>query len=213
MLATTSRPSPSCTAVLTASSTASSSDTSAAWAVMLPVASVAAIVSYRHLSGLLAFYGEDTITATIGPLAVDGLMVMATGALLATTRENPTTQERPDTVAVTEPARATETTTGTNSTTGQAARSALVQPGPKPRAVARAGSRGSSTAQRIARVRARHPEWTTAQVAEHLGISPRTARRYSTPDTAGSLTTDSPDLQLVSTTPKDHPATSALSAS
>lgn len=51
---------------------------------LVPVATVAAIVSYKHLSGLLAFYGEDGLTATIGPLAVDGLMVMATGALLAT---------------------------------------------------------------------------------------------------------------------------------
>jgi hypothetical protein len=50
---------------------------------LLPVAGVAAFVSYRHLSGLLAFYGEDTLTSTIGPLAIDGLMIMATGALLA----------------------------------------------------------------------------------------------------------------------------------
>ena len=51
---------------------------------LLPVASVAAFVSYKHLSGLLAHYGEQTIVSTIGPLAVDGLMVMATGAILAT---------------------------------------------------------------------------------------------------------------------------------
>jgi hypothetical protein len=51
---------------------------------MLPVALVAAFVSYRHLSGLLAFYGEEPVVSTFGPLAVDGLMVMATGALLAT---------------------------------------------------------------------------------------------------------------------------------
>jgi hypothetical protein len=51
---------------------------------LLPVAAVAAVVSYRHLSGLLTFYGEDPLTATLGPLAVDGLMIMATGALLAT---------------------------------------------------------------------------------------------------------------------------------
>jgi hypothetical protein len=51
---------------------------------LLPVAIVAAVVSYRHLSGLLAFYRDDSLTATIGPLAVDGLMVMATGALIAT---------------------------------------------------------------------------------------------------------------------------------
>jgi hypothetical protein len=50
---------------------------------LLPVAVVAAVVSYRHLSGLLAHYGEDPLTATIGPLAVDGLMVMASGALIA----------------------------------------------------------------------------------------------------------------------------------
>lgn len=50
---------------------------------LAPVAVVAAVVSYRHLSGLLAFYGEDWMTVRFGPLAVDGLMVMATGALLA----------------------------------------------------------------------------------------------------------------------------------
>jgi hypothetical protein len=54
------------------------------WLGMLPVAAVAAVVSYRHLSGLLAFYGEETIVCVLGPLAVDGLMVMATGAILAT---------------------------------------------------------------------------------------------------------------------------------
>lgn len=50
---------------------------------LAPVAAVAAVVSYRHLSGLLAWYGEDWVTARFGPLAVDGLMVMATGALIA----------------------------------------------------------------------------------------------------------------------------------
>ena len=50
---------------------------------LLPVAVVAAVVSYRHLSGLLGHYREDSLTATIGPLAVDGLMVMASSALIA----------------------------------------------------------------------------------------------------------------------------------
>ena len=54
------------------------------FAGLLPVAVVAAVVSYRHLSGLLHWYGEDALTVVIGPLAVDGLMVMATGALVAT---------------------------------------------------------------------------------------------------------------------------------
>jgi hypothetical protein len=54
------------------------------WTGMLPVAFVAALVSYRHLSGLLGFYGEEPIVRVLGPFAVDGLMVMATGAILAT---------------------------------------------------------------------------------------------------------------------------------
>jgi hypothetical protein len=52
------------------------------WGGLLPVALVAAIVSYRHLSGLLAYWGEDAVTVAIGPLVVDGLMVLASGALL-----------------------------------------------------------------------------------------------------------------------------------
>lgn len=50
------------------------------------MAGVAAFVSYRHMSGLLTHYGEDILVATVGPLAIDGLMIMATGALLAARR-------------------------------------------------------------------------------------------------------------------------------
>lgn len=57
---------------------------------LIPVAGVAAIVSYMHLSGLLAHYSEPGITVRIGPLAVDGLMVMSAAALMSTTRRAPT---------------------------------------------------------------------------------------------------------------------------
>ena len=55
------------------------------------VALVAAVMSYRHMSDLLASYGEDPLNAAIGPLAVDGLMVVAGFALLAMTPANVTT--------------------------------------------------------------------------------------------------------------------------
>jgi hypothetical protein len=54
------------------------------WGGLLPVTLVAAFVSYRHLAALLAYYGEDSLVVHLGPLAVDGLMAMATGALIAT---------------------------------------------------------------------------------------------------------------------------------
>lgn len=48
------------------------------------VGSVAAIVSYRHMAGLWAAWDGDPVVATLGPLAIDGFMVMATAALLVT---------------------------------------------------------------------------------------------------------------------------------
>ncbi|MGH3712844.1 MAG: DUF2637 domain-containing protein [Micromonosporaceae bacterium] len=53
------------------------------WAGTGTVAAVAAITSYRHMSALLASYGEDRLTAIIQPACVDGLMVVASLALLA----------------------------------------------------------------------------------------------------------------------------------
>src|SRR5919201_1799715 len=70
---------------------------------LLPVAGVAAFVSYTHLSGLLAHYGEQPIVHTLGPLAVDGLMVMATGALLATAHQTSGSEQPSSPAAVAEP--------------------------------------------------------------------------------------------------------------
>src|SRR5262245_7182823 len=55
------------------------------WFGALPVAGLAAYVSWAHISGLLAFIGEDRAVRILGPLAVDGLMLVAVGALMATT--------------------------------------------------------------------------------------------------------------------------------
>lgn len=72
------------------------------WGGMLPVTLVAGAVSYQHLSGLLRHYGEDSFVSTVGPLAVDGLMVMATAAILATgTKTNRRTTPNASTTSVT----------------------------------------------------------------------------------------------------------------
>jgi hypothetical protein len=46
------------------------------------VAGVAALASYRHMVGLALDYGEDELTAKTLPLSVDGLVVVASIALL-----------------------------------------------------------------------------------------------------------------------------------
>jgi hypothetical protein len=47
------------------------------------VACIAALLSYKHMSALLGAYGEDAISAALGPLVVDGLMIVCSAALLA----------------------------------------------------------------------------------------------------------------------------------
>lgn len=47
------------------------------------VSGIAAVVSWRHMSALLALYGEDDFIAIIGPVAIDGLMTLCSAALLA----------------------------------------------------------------------------------------------------------------------------------
>jgi hypothetical protein len=139
-----------------------------------PVALVAAVVSYRHLSGLLAFYGEDGITSTVGPLAVDGLMVMATGALLAT-RPGGTGQARP-----VGPRRAPTATADTTSRAGQAdtARRRAVRTVRPDTGHAESRTPRVDTAARVAALRDAHPDMATADIAAELGVSDRTVRRH-----------------------------------
>lgn len=48
-----------------------------------PVSVVAAVVSYQHIHALMILGGEDGFSALIGPVAIDGLMLGSTVALLA----------------------------------------------------------------------------------------------------------------------------------
>ncbi|MGL4745025.1 MAG: hypothetical protein ACRCYX_12505 [Dermatophilaceae bacterium] len=44
---------------------------------------LAAVASYTHVSGLLIHYGEGPVVAYAGPIAIDGLLLMAAVALIA----------------------------------------------------------------------------------------------------------------------------------
>jgi hypothetical protein len=75
------------------------------WVGLPPVALVAAFVSYRHLSGLLDHYAEETLVVWFGPLAVDGVMLLGTSSLLATgKRHRPVTPVSAPTPATVAPA-------------------------------------------------------------------------------------------------------------
>jgi hypothetical protein len=136
---------------------------------LLPVAAVAALVSYRHLAGLLRFYGEDGITATLGPLAVDGLMVVATGALLVTARRTTAIAESNAAVVV---AAADPTVTAT-----EPAPASLSDVSPAVKPAAKRVTRKPASAEKVARAAAKMPGATPAQIAAKAGVSEPTARR------------------------------------
>jgi hypothetical protein len=149
---------------------------------LLPVAVVAAIVSYGHLSGLLAHYGESALTSHLGPLAVDGLMVMASSALMATAPGRTL-----DTAGQAEPAEADTIADSTPDTTADAkskrARTVSAKPG------------RTTTGAKVVALAAKHPEMTTVEMAKKLGVSDRTIRRHlnaPTPDTTAPATATAP---------------------
>ncbi|SDT70360.1 hypothetical protein [Actinoplanes derwentensis] len=137
---------------------------------LLPVALVAALVSYKHLAGLLRFYGEDAVTAHLGPLAVDGLMVMATGALLATARR--TTE--PIVPAV---AKVTAPVASTVPVSAVAPVPVAAVPEVKKTATPRVMPRPAS-AENVAKAAAKLPGATIAEIAARAGVSVSTARRH-----------------------------------
>jgi hypothetical protein len=120
---------------------------------------VAAIVSYRHQAGLLAFYGEDALTTVIGPLAVDGLLLTATGALIATSRTRQAT-----------PAPAT-TATAVIPVAPTPAPVTPATPDTRPDTPPKPDKPRSDTAAAVARLRAQHPDMTQHAIAREIGVS------------------------------------------
>jgi hypothetical protein len=158
---------------------------------LLPVAVVAAIVSYGHLSGLLAHYGESSLTAHLGPLAVDGLMVMASSALMATAPGR--TLDAPGQA---EPVGADTTPDIVADSTPDTAPVAK----PKRSRTTSAKPKRTDTGAKVVALAAKHPEMTTVEMAKKLNVSDRTIRRHlnaPTPDTTPEPASAEPVVQVL----------------
>lgn len=156
------------------------------WLGLVPVAVVAAVVSYRHMSGLLAWWHEDPVTVVIGPLAVDGIMVMAAGALIAT---NPIDQVGPAAAPVALP---TPPATPPANPAPAAEKPQVTAPAARPRPPVQQARPSApppepqaeqplwfpSTARLVADARKVGPDRTQKDVAALTGLSVRTVARY-----------------------------------
>jgi len=152
---------------------------------MTPVALVAAIVSYRHLSGLLHHYGEESIVSILGPVAVDGLMVMATSALLATAA-------RAHQIAATDPAT-TPATVDPAVVEALTARIAILETRPTPKVSARkpatpACATSTDTAT-----------GTAPTAADTTTTAPRTPRKRTNPKASTPTPVDPSPAPVVET--------------
>lgn len=131
----------------------------------------AVIVSYEHQSSLLTMMGENALVSTIGPLAIDGLMIGCTLALLFTRASiesesaigmdsTPDEIDRviADAEVPVEPA--------------QEPAPAVVEPAPRARALAAPDALSKA-------VKALQDGQNTAQAKEISGLSAPTVRRYA----------------------------------
>ncbi len=128
------------------------------------IAAIAAWVSYWHMAGVAARYGETGAAPYLIPMSVDGLVVVASVCLVELSdRINASTDE-----PVAAPDISPDTTTDT---TPDIPADAVPPPVTRP-------ARRRSTATAVARMRARHPDMPTREIASRLGVTDRTVRRH-----------------------------------
>ncbi|MDQ0367573.1 DUF2637 domain-containing protein [Catenuloplanes indicus] len=165
------------------------------------IAGIAAWVSYWHMAGVAARYGEEGAAPYLIPISVDGLVVVASvclvelsGRIQATTvslpevvpasKESPApTPEKSDTTTDTDPDTGTafaldtadepQTETASDSDGG----SPDSEPQPEPVGLRRP-KRKRDTASAIARLRERHPDMSAVEIARRVGVTDRTVRRH-----------------------------------
>jgi DNA-binding CsgD family transcriptional regulator len=124
------------------------------------------------------------LTAVIGPLAVDGLMVMATGALIATsTRRSVTEAATTATRAETSPPPVGHAAPPTDAplrpvlVVEDEMAALLNSAASAPKRPARRTAK-TDTGAAVARLRTRHPDMPTVEIAKRLKVSDRTVRRH-----------------------------------
>nr|BFE64982.1 hypothetical protein GCM10020063_095080 [Dactylosporangium thailandense] len=119
------------------------------------IAGIAAWVSYTHMAGVAARYGEQGLAPYLIPLSVDGVVVVASVCLVELAGRM---------------------------------RAEPVKPGIEPDAKAdperTSPDRKKDTASAIARLRAKHPDMSAADIARRVGVTDRTVRRHLNAKTA-----------------------------
>ncbi|MFI6073823.1 DUF2637 domain-containing protein [Actinoplanes sp. NPDC051343] len=160
------------------------------------IAGIAAWVSYWHMAGVAAHYGETSVSAHLLPFSVDGLIVVASISLVEIggrirTIADPTPAATPVPAAVPAPVSVPDPVVAL-------AIEAETAPVAKPR-VKRVATRPAS-AEKVAKAAAKLPGASVSQIAEKAGVSVSTARRHlaavkvAAPLSPAPLAAETPEL-------------------
>ena len=124
-------------------------------------------------------YGESKVTSHLGPLAVDGLMVMASAALMATAPQRAETAPVTGQSAGATVDTATDIRPDTRTDTGPDT-DADTPPDIErtPRRTSAPKARRRPTADRVAALVDKHPDITVLDMSKRLGVTERTVRRH-----------------------------------
>jgi hypothetical protein len=137
------------------------------------IAGIAAWVSYWHMAGVTARYGEVGAAPYLIPLSVDGLVAVASVCLVELTGRLQVTADEPVTVTDTQADIPPVATADTKADEAPEA----VQPTTPERAAKRPATK-RNTGKAVARLRARDPKLSTQDIARRLGVTDRTVRRH-----------------------------------
>lgn len=140
------------------------------FAATASIASIAAYVSYHHMVGVAAKYGEQGAAPYLIPLSVDGLVVVASVCLVELAGRLRTVDE-PVQERAAQPVTEIEERPDTEpDMPADIAPDGAAQP--------RRAKRRQPTGVAVARLRARHPDMSVTDIARRLSVTDRTVRRY-----------------------------------
>lgn len=128
------------------------------------VVASAFVTSYQHQHALLRAYGNPELSATLLPLAVDALILMASVSLavIAERRRQLAAEPAPAAAPVAVPVAVADTPPDTVTAAEQPERT----------------RRKAPTGERVAAARRRAPDASASTIAKRIGVTERTVRRH-----------------------------------
>jgi hypothetical protein len=150
------------------------------------IAAIAAWVSYWHMVGVAARYGETGLSPYLLPLSVDGLIIVASICLVELSAKVP---DKPTAIEPATPDKPQATPVVAPPPDG-GSMAVPADPEPATATATKPPRRELTKAQRVARAHRQNPAATNQELADRLAVSLRTVERNRPPRAPDTAITD-----------------------